>query len=130
MNLVIPEWIFIDPTADTVFTDIDPRALNVMKKSGVKILPILSNNFKEVFRGDAVHRIINDPIKKGRLIDDVIRILEQNKFIGVNVDFEELDEKNNENLVSFQKDLYEHLHAHGLLVTQDVIPFNEDYNFK
>jgi len=34
-----------------------------MKKSGVKILPILSNNYKEVFRGDAVHRIINDPVK-------------------------------------------------------------------
>src|ERR1700754_2857751 len=130
MNLVIPEWIFIDPNADTVFTDIDPRALNVMKKSGVKILPILSNNFKEVFRGDAVHRIINDPVKKERLINDVTRILQQNNFIGVNVDFEELDEKNNEKLVSFQKDLYERLHAKNLLVTQDVIPFNEDYNFK
>ncbi|HXO76781.1 MAG TPA: glycosyl hydrolase family 18 protein, partial [Puia sp.] len=130
MNLVIPEWIFIDPNADTVFTDIDPRALNVMKKSGVKILPILSNNFKEVFRGDAVHRIINDPVKKERLINDVTRILQQYNFVGVNVDFEELDEKNNEKLVSFQKDLYERLHAKNLLVTQDVIPFNEDYNFK
>ncbi|MES1159708.1 MAG: hypothetical protein ABUM51_03050, partial [Bacteroidota bacterium] len=61
MNLVIPEWIFIDPTADTVFTNIDNRAWTVMKNSGVKIMPILSNNYKEVFRGDAVHRIINDP---------------------------------------------------------------------
>jgi peptidoglycan-N-acetylglucosamine deacetylase len=130
MNMVIPEWIFIDPTADTVYTDIDPRAWGVMKKSGVKILPILSNNFKEVFRGDAVRRIIADPVKKQRLINDVIRILEQNNFIGVNVDFEELDEKNNEDLVSFQKDLYTQLHAHHLLVTQDVIPFNEDYDFK
>src|SRR6201985_526123 len=51
MNLVIPEWIFIDPTADTVYTDIDARAWAVMKKSGVKILPILSNNYKELFRG-------------------------------------------------------------------------------
>lgn len=130
MNLVIPEWIFIDPSADTLITDIDNRAWNVMKKSGVKVLPILSNNYKEVFRGDAVHRIINDPAKKKRLIEDLTRILEQNNFIGVNVDFEELDEKNNEKLVSFQKDLYEHLHAKNLLVTQDVIPFNEDYDFK
>jgi cellulose synthase/poly-beta-1,6-N-acetylglucosamine synthase-like glycosyltransferase/spore germination protein YaaH/peptidoglycan/xylan/chitin deacetylase (PgdA/CDA1 family) len=130
MNMVIPEWIFVDPTADTVFTDIDPRAWAVMKRSGVKILPILSNNFKEVFRGDAVRRIIADPVKKQRLINDVIKILEKNDFIGVNVDFEELDEKNNEDLVNFQKDLYEQLHAKHLLVTQDVIPFNEDYDFK
>jgi len=130
MNLVIPEWIFIDPTADTVTTDIDPRAWAVMKKSGVKILPILSNNYKEVFRGDAVHRIINDPVKKQRVIDDVIRILQRDSFVGVNVDFEELQEKTNEKLVDFQKDLYDQLHAKHLLVTQDVIPFNEDYNFK
>jgi len=130
MNMVIPEWIFIDPTADTVYTDIDPRAWGVMKRSGVKILPILSNNFKEVFRGDAVRRIIADPVKKQRLITDVINILEKDNFIGVNVDFEEVDEKNNEDLVSFQKDLYTQLHAHHLLVTQDVIPFNEDYDFK
>jgi len=105
MNLVIPEWIFIDPTADTVTTDIDPRAWAVMKKSGVKILPILSNNYKEVFRGDAVHRIINDPVKKQRVIDDVIKILQRDSFVGVNVDFEELQEKTNEKLVDFQKDL-------------------------
>ena len=130
MNMVIPEWIFVDPTADTVFTDIDPRAWAVMKRSGVKILPILSNNYKEVFRGDAVRRIIADPVKKQRLINDVIKILEKNDFVGVNVDFEELEEKNNEDLVSFQKDLYDQLHARHLLVTQDVIPFNEDYDFK
>jgi len=130
MNMVIPEWIFVDPTADTVTTDIDPRAWAVMKRSGVKILPILSNNYKEVFRGDAVRRIIADPVKKQRLITDVIKILEKNDFIGVNVDFEELEEKNNEDLVSFQKDLYDQLHARHLLVTQDVIPFNEDYDFK
>lgn len=130
INLVIPEWIFIDPTADTVFTTIDDRAWKVMKASGVKIMPILSNNYKEVFRGDAVHRIISDPAKKQRLINDVIKILEKNDFVGVNVDFEELQEKKNEPLVEFQRDLYNQLHAKHFLVTQDVIPFNEDYNFK
>ena len=129
MNLVIPEWIFIDPTADTLFTNIDDRAWTVMKNSGVKIMPILSNNFKEVFRGDAVHRIINDPVKKERLIHDLIKILVKNRFIGVNVDFEELQEQKNEKLVEFQRDLYDRLHAQNFLVTQDVIPFNEDYNF-
>jgi len=130
MNLVIPEWIFIDPNADTIFSNIDQRAWAVMKSSGVKVMPILSNNFKEVFRGDAVHRIINDPVKKERLLRDLLKILEKNDFIGVNVDFEELQEKKNEKLVEFQKELYERLHAKKFLVTQDVIPFNEDYNFK
>ncbi len=130
INLVIPEWIFVDPNADTVYTNIDERAWTVMKNAGVKIMPILSNNYKEVFRGDAVHRILNNPVKRERLINDVTRILERNHFAGVNVDFEELQEKKNETLVKFQQELYERLHAKNLLVTQDVSPFNEDYNFK
>jgi len=130
MNLVIPEWIFIDPNADTIFANIDERAFTVMKNSGVKVMPILSNNFKEIFRGDAVHRIINDPVKKERLIKDLLKILEKHNFVGVNVDFEELQEKTNDKLVAFQKEVYERLHAKKFLVTQDVIPFNEDYNFK
>jgi len=129
LNLVIPEWMFINPNADTLFTNVDDRAFAVMKKAGVHIMPVLSNNYKEQFRGDAIHRIIHNPAKKQRLINDVLAILEKNHFAGVNVDFEELQENSDEAFVQFQKDLYEQLHARGFLVTQDVIPFNEDYNF-
>src|SRR4029077_11909312 len=97
---------------------------------GVKVIPLLTNNYKEVFRGDAVHRILNDRKKRTRFINDIIDVIHKYNFDGLNVDLEELQEKNNETLVSFQKELYEKLHAQGKLVTQDVIPFNEDYNFK
>ena len=90
---------------------------------------ILSNICKEVFQGDAVHRIITNPAKREKLINDLIHLLDTNKLAGVNVDFEELVESKNEMLVQFQKELYEKLHAKGFLVTQDVVPFNEDYNF-
>ncbi|MEP6727093.1 MAG: polysaccharide deacetylase family protein [Bacteroidota bacterium] len=129
INLVIPEWLFIDPKADTVKSLIDTRGLAVMKQSGVKIMPILSNNFNKVFRGDVVKRILNNAAKKERLINDVIKILTDNNFYGINVDFEELDQATDEPLVAFQKELYEKLHQKGFVVTQDVIPFNDDYNF-
>lgn len=129
LNLVIPEWFFINPNADTLTTAIDPQALAIMEKSGVNIMPMLSNVFHEVFRGDAVHRIITTPAKKERLINDLIRILQRNHFMGVNVDLEDLVEKTDEPLVLFQKELYEKLHAQHLMVTQDVIPFNGDYNY-
>jgi hypothetical protein len=93
LNLVIPEWMFINPNADTLFSNVDERAFAVMKKAGVRIMPILSNNYLEQFRGDAVHRIIHDPVKKQRLINDVLAILQKNNFAGVNVDFEDLQEK-------------------------------------
>ena len=130
LNLVIPEWFFIDPKADTLFTNIDKRAFDIIKAAGVKVMPILSNNYREKWQGAAVHRILHDPGKKERLINDVIRLLAQYNFAGINVDFEDLKEDNNSALTDFQKELYEKLHAKNFLVTQNVEPFNEDYDYE
>ncbi|HWJ29862.1 MAG TPA: polysaccharide deacetylase family protein, partial [Flavisolibacter sp.] len=130
LNLVIPEWMFIDPNADTLYVNSDSRAFAVMKQAGVNIMPILSNVYKEKFMGDAVHRIINNTAKRERLINDVINVLQKNHFIGVNVDFEELQESSDEQLINFQRELYQKLHAKGFLVTQDIVPFNNDYNYE
>jgi cellulose synthase/poly-beta-1,6-N-acetylglucosamine synthase-like glycosyltransferase/spore germination protein YaaH/peptidoglycan/xylan/chitin deacetylase (PgdA/CDA1 family) len=130
LNMVLPEWFFLEANTDTLWTKIDTAALNVMSKSGVKVLPLLTNNIGSVFRGDVVHRILNNPEKRDRLINDIIKYLELYKLDGINIDFEDLQEKKNEVLVQFQKALYEKMHARGLLVSQDVSPFNLDYNFK
>jgi cellulose synthase/poly-beta-1,6-N-acetylglucosamine synthase-like glycosyltransferase/spore germination protein YaaH/peptidoglycan/xylan/chitin deacetylase (PgdA/CDA1 family) len=132
MNLVLPEWFFIDPKADTLFTamDKDKRAFDLIKTSGVKVMPMLSNSYNAQFNGAALHRILNSPKKTDRLINDVLRLLKENNFAGINVDFEELQEDNNEVLTNFEKKLYNALHSNGFLVTQNVSPFNEDYDYK
>lgn len=132
MNLVLPEWLFIDPKADTLFSKMekDQRAYDLIKTSGIKVMPMLSNGDNGKFNGAALHRIFADPKKTDRLIHDVVKFLLKNKFNGINVDFEELEESNDEILINFEKKLYDTLHQHGLLVTQNVSPFNEDYNYK
>lgn len=133
INLVIPEWFFIDGSADTLVTRIDDNAYNLIKQSGVKVVPILSNaniSGGGSFNGKSLHRIFTNKIKKQRLINDIIKQLTIHNFNGINVDFEDLQEKNNEALTSFQKDLYTSLHKKNLLVTQNVSPFNEDYDYK
>ena len=101
-----------------------------MNRAGVKIVPLLTNNIGGVFRGDVIHRILNDPAKREKFTDDIVRQLQLHKLNGINTDFEDLVEKKNEALVQFQKSLYEKMHSKGLIVTQDVTPFNQDYNFK
>lgn len=130
INLIIPEWLFIDPNTDQLYSKIDTQALKIMKASGVKIMPLLSNNYQSVFRGESVKRILTNTKKRQKLIDDLIKIIHDYGFVGVNIDFEEISLSTNEPLVAFQKTLYEQMHAQNLLVSQDVIPFNEDYNYK
>ena len=129
LNLIIPEWLFIDPNTDQLYNTIDPRALKIMQDAGVKIMPLLTNNYKTLFRGETVKRIISNPAKKQKLIGDIIAVLKKYNFVGVNIDFEELSLESDQPLIDFQKDLYTQLHAQQFLVSQDVIPFNDDYNF-
>lgn len=130
LNLVIPEWFFIDPNADTVRTDVDMRGYQLMKNSGVPIMPILSNNFNREFKPEAIGRILKDPQKRGNVIKNVLRQCIENKFIGINIDLEDLNLKSDELLIRFVKEMSEAFHKNGLLITQDIMPFNTDYNVK
>jgi cellulose synthase/poly-beta-1,6-N-acetylglucosamine synthase-like glycosyltransferase/spore germination protein YaaH/peptidoglycan/xylan/chitin deacetylase (PgdA/CDA1 family) len=130
LNMLLPLWMTIDSTADTVLVNTDIRGREIIKASGVPVVAVISNFSGEDFNGAPLHRILNDNAKKERLISEIIRVIQQNHFAGVNIDFEELQESSDEPLVSFMKDMYTRMHALHLMVTQDVSPFNSDYNYK
>jgi peptidoglycan-N-acetylglucosamine deacetylase len=130
LNMLLPEWMYIDSVADTVYVNSDVRGQEIIRGSGVPVVAMLSNFVGDDFNGTVLHRMLNDPKKRAKVISQVIRILQDNKFAGVNIDFEELREPNDEVLVTFMKELYEGLHPLSLLVTQDVSPFNSDYDYK
>lgn len=128
MNMVLPEWLFIDPTADTILLQTDPKAFRLMDSSHVKIVPLLTNNYGDRWNHEAVTRIVESPKKTRIFIHQLITILKQNHFDGVSVDFEDLYSlKNDQHLVNFHMQLYDSLHANGLLASQCIPPFNEDY---
>ncbi|MCC6287359.1 MAG: glycosyltransferase [Chitinophagaceae bacterium] len=134
LNLVFPEWFFIDPATDTLRPQVDTSALAVMKKANVKIVPLI-NNINEhkgegTFDGNILHRILHNNKKKEKLIADIIKYIKQYGLQGINIDFEEFKENSDEPIIAFQKELYEKLHKEGLLVTQDVMPNDTDFNIK
>ena len=134
LNMVIPEWFFIDPKTERLKTEIDTAALKVMRKNKVSIVPLINNIdiSKEDgdFNGDLLHRIINNPTKKALLINDIATTLKKYNFQGINIDFEEFKENGDEVIIAFQKDLYEKLHPMGMIVSQDIMASNEDFNIK
>ena len=68
------------------------------------------------------------PKKRKTVIDNVLNQCLQHHFIGVNIDFEDINENSDEYLIQFIKEMAQTFHAKGLLVTQDIMPFNNDYN--
>ncbi|MFW0739422.1 polysaccharide deacetylase family protein [Flavobacterium sp. T12S277] len=134
LNMVIPEWFFIDPKTNLLRTEIDTAALKVMKKSHVKIVPLINNINESLvggdFDGNLIHRILPDKVKRERLINDIVKSIKKYNLQGVNVDFEEFNEKSDEPIVAFQRELYEKLHPLGYLVSQDIMTGDDDFNLK
>ena len=81
VNLVLPEWFFIDPKADTLIVNIDKQAYDIIKFARVKMMPILSNSYNSNSTDDALMRIISSPAKKERLISDLLKQLNRLKFV-------------------------------------------------
>src|SRR5665811_2635048 len=78
------------------------------------------NSSLKNFDGKLLHKILSDTVVRNKFIQQVVDTLTHYNFSGINVDFEELIEKTNGPLTSFQKKLYETLHSKGLTVTMDV----------
>ncbi|HEY2721979.1 MAG TPA: glycosyl hydrolase family 18 protein, partial [Chitinophagaceae bacterium] len=132
LNTVIPEWFFIDSSTGGIGVP-DTSNYSLMKQHNVKILPILSNvdaSHTGTFSGELLDRVLNNPLKKERLINDIYRYLHQYKLQGINIDFEEINESSIEPMQAFLKQLSEKLHPEGYLITQDILPNDEDYDLK
>ena len=123
VNLLLPEWFFIDPSADTLITNIDKEAFDIIKGAHVKMMPMLSNSYNNQLTYASLTRIIENPSKRERLITDILKQLNKLKFAGVNVDFEDVKTKSKRTLWDFQKELYSRLHENNFLVTQNLAPF-------
>jgi len=133
LNTVIPEWFFIDSATGKVRNPVDTAGLALMKQHNVRILPILSNvdaSHTGTFSGELLDKVLQSPAKKAQLINDLYDTLTKYKLQGVNIDFEELKESSIKPMQVFLKELSAKLHPAGFLITQDVLPNDEDYDVK
>ncbi len=131
LNTIFPEWFFIDTVTFHLQTRIDSAGLALMKQKQLRIMPIVSNfrSISKGFDGKLLHRILNDSVLQRTFIQQIADTLSYYQLNGINIDFEELAETNNAPLTQFQKKLYEKLHGRGMLVSMDVEPKNNDYDY-
>ena len=116
LNTIFPEWFFIDTITHRLQTRIDTAGLAIMREKNLRILPMLTNFNSSTanFDGKLLRKILNDTVFRNRFIDDLADTLSFYHFSGINIDFEELVETSNAPLTSFQKRLYETLHAKNI----------------
>jgi peptidoglycan-N-acetylglucosamine deacetylase len=135
LDMVVSEGFFIKPGADTILARIDTGLLHINKKYNKPIVVSISNyvnkdNVTGYFEIDNVVRITSNKALRKVFINSLVKQLKKYNLRGINLDINNLPNRNNDQYRAFQEDLYNTLHPLGFLVTQNVIPDDDRYDLR
>ncbi|HVW94698.1 MAG TPA: glycosyltransferase [Mucilaginibacter sp.] len=136
LDMVVSEGLFITPKRDTMVANVDTGLINLHKKyTKPAVLISLSNyvNYSNVSGGfdyKDIERIVANKKLRTSFIDNIAKQLKRFNFRGVNVDFDEIKDRNSKDYIAFETELYNILHQEGLLVTQNVIPEDDEFDLQ
>jgi cellulose synthase/poly-beta-1,6-N-acetylglucosamine synthase-like glycosyltransferase/peptidoglycan/xylan/chitin deacetylase (PgdA/CDA1 family)/spore germination protein YaaH len=135
LDWVIAEWAHLqdaDSAGNSLATDVHVPALNFIRQTRpqVQVIPMIQNLIDEKWNSDLLARTINDETGRQHLIAELTTFVEENKFAGICVDFEEPPPSSQANLLVFIRELHDMLAPKGLKVLQ-AVPFDDpDWNYK
>jgi hypothetical protein len=134
LDWLIPEWVRLQDanaqSSDPLVTDIDPKALDLIRRERpqMPILPLVQNYKDEQWNSDILSRAIGDEPSRQRLVSALIRFVDESRFGGVTIDFEEVPSASQTNLLLFMTELHAAFHERGFTVVQ-AVPFDDqDWN--
>lgn len=133
LDMVVTEGFTVTPNADTITAKIDTGLTNLNRKYKKPILVSISNyiNIDAThggFDSKDIYRIIKNKDSRAKFINSVAAQLAKYHFQGINLEFDEIKDRNDPNFVAFEKEFYDILHPQGYLVTSDIIPEDEQYD--
>ncbi len=138
LDWVVPQWVHLqNPSIDgsPIGVELHAPALNLIRETRpqIRIMPMVQNLVDEKWDKDLLGQMIADESSRQRLVTALTTFVEQNKFSGVCIDFEEIPEPVDaslDNLLHFMQELHAVFQLRGLTVMQ-AVPFDStDWNYK
>jgi peptidoglycan-N-acetylglucosamine deacetylase len=133
LDMIVSEGFVMTPGKDTITARLDTGLMKLNKKYHKPIIVSLSNYINE----DNVHghldtkdvyRIIKSKKRRAVFIEDIANKLIKNNLQGVNLEIEDIKDREDPNFVALETELYAHLHSKNLLVTQNVNATDDGYD--
>ncbi|WP_307412456.1 glycosyltransferase [Neobacillus ginsengisoli] len=128
ITTLMPEWLQLTPDL-TFKTSTDSSITALAKAHHIKILPLVNNFINNKWDAETLHRLFTTPGAEDLFIKNLLAYVRTNDFAGINIDFEEINQDDNANLTHFINKVSKQFHQHGLMVTMDVPPKNNRYNY-
>ena len=126
---LVPEWLTLANGKGDVSDDTDQTVLAIAHQANLPILALLTN-FRDGWKPNDVRRVLNSAELRRDLIENIRSNLAEHNFAGINIDFESLESRDREPLVTFMRELAAEMHKNGYLVSEDVPVDDNAYDLK
>jgi cellulose synthase/poly-beta-1,6-N-acetylglucosamine synthase-like glycosyltransferase/peptidoglycan/xylan/chitin deacetylase (PgdA/CDA1 family)/spore germination protein YaaH len=135
LDMVVSEGFRITPGQDTITVSLDTGLVNLNKRYKKPVIVRLTNyinrtNVSGGFDSKTVQSVIKDKKRRTAFINSIAQNLTKHQLKGVDLNFDDIKDRNSATYVAFEKQLYATLHAQGFLVTQSVWPEDDEYNLE
>jgi len=135
LDWVVAQWAHLVDSkngSSPLGIELDAKALNLIRerRPQTSIIPMVQNLSDEKWEKDVLARAVADEDSRQRLVAALSQFVEQNKFAGVAVDFEEPTKDTQPNLLRFMQELHAAFQARGWVVVQ-AVPFDDaEWNYR
>jgi len=108
LDQLLPEWLWLQDGDHPVAPDIDPRALDLIysRRPDLPIIPVIKNLKDDGWESQMCARQIADEASRTRLVNELLRFVGDRRFQGVCVDFEDVPEASQKNMLAFVRQLH------------------------
>lgn len=116
LDVVSPTWFEVKDKEGTVENKADHKYVEWAHSNGYKVWGLITNSFNK----DLTHAILNDSDVRESIIKQMLIYAELYKLDGINIDFENIYEKDRDMLTQFVREMVPLFREQGLVVSMDV----------
>ena len=128
ITTLVPEWLQL--TSDlTLKASTEKSIISEARANDIKILPLVNNYINNKWDGETLHRLFTTQGAEDLFIQNMLEYVKTNDFDGINIDFEDIHPNDKANFTDFMDKVYEAFHQQGLIVTMDVPPNDNSYDY-
>lgn len=115
MTAVAPFW-YRATTEGTLETKDSQLVYDTARQFGLKVYPLITN------KSGATDTVLGDPAMRTKTIDNIVKVVQDKKYDGVNIDFELLKPAHRQHLNAFMAELYPKMKKLNKMVIISIFP--------
>jgi spore germination protein YaaH len=123
ISVVAPQSFSMD-SIGLIWGAVDPRMIAAARAKGVKVIPLIVN---PGFDQSIFHRVLVTPESRLRAVRNITALCRDNKFDGIQFDFENIRVTDRDAFTSFSREVADSLHRIGCSLSAAVVPRSSDY---